>query len=135
MGGMFQSVYMPQWQQCFIRFFRGAGLEEYAEKISAYDFSGYINGPMFALYGEDDFAAGAGPFEIWLNKPHFSKITDMMRDTRLKDAFLIGLSEMYFDLLAPNQRKDGWYRLIAEGLANRFPDNEVKKDNKRRLIL
>ena len=126
MGGMFQSVYLPEWQQTMYQFCLDADLKEYAEVLRAYDCSGYINGPMFALYRGDGFAAPAGPVEMWMKRPVFSHLKEYMKNTSLYEAHMIGLSEMYYDLVHPDERRDNWYRIITEGLAERCTHNYIE---------
>ncbi len=115
-GGPFQSVYLPGWQRSFVQFLRECGMDETAELFGAYDCSGYISGPMFALFRGRDFAATAGPVEFFLTRPPYERIRSLIQETTLWDAHIIGLSEMYFDLVLRNEREENWYRLIAEEL-------------------
>ena len=101
------------------------GFGSLSEHIGRYDCSGYISGPVFILYAGEGFATPAGPVEIWIKKPDFARIREMLRGTGLWDAHLIGLSEMYFDLVPRSEREENWYRLIAEDLYRRYPDNLV----------
>jgi hypothetical protein len=103
------------------------GLSDEAEKIRPYDGSGYLCGPMFALFRGDGFAAPAGPAELWMVRPAFGRIREQMARTRLWDAHLIGLSEMVPDLLPREEREDGWYRTITEGVYRGFPENGMNE--------
>ena len=106
MGGVFQSQYLPQWQRLTVRLLESLGLSDEADRIRPYDGSGYLCGPMFALFAGDGFAAPAGPAEL--------------------DAHLIGLSWMLPDLTSRDERPDGWYRSVAEELYSMFPENFLK---------
>ncbi len=125
MGGIFQAEYLPWWQEGLVRLLSGMGFGSLSEHIGRYDCSGYISGPVFILYAGEGFATPAGPVEIWIKKPDFARIREMLRGTGLWDAHLIGLSEMYFDLVPRSEREENWYRLIAEDLYRRYPDNMV----------
>lgn len=125
MGGMFQSLYLPEWQGLTVGLLESLGLSDEAERIRAYDGSGYLCGPMYALFRGDGFAAPTGPAELWMLRPAFRKIRELMAATRLWDAHLIGLSEMVPDLLSRGEREEGWYRTITEGVYRAFPENAV----------
>lgn len=125
MGGMFQALYLPDWQACLTDLLKSTGFEQEAEIISAYDCTGYISGPMFALYGGPGYATPAGPAELWTAGTSYAKLRKMMDNTSLWNAHLIGLAEMYPDLVAKNERADGWYQTIAEGLYGSFAENII----------
>ena len=125
MGGAFQAIYLPMWQEKFVDILRKAGINKEAEIINDYDCTGYLCGPMYALYGDDDFLTTAGPLEFWIRRPQYEKVRTNMLRTRLWDAHLIGLSEMYFDLTGSKEREEGWYRKIAEDLCGLFKENEI----------
>ena len=124
-GGAFQSLYLPKWQKCFCEVLKELGLQKEEETIKKYYTDGYVCGPMYALYHGDCFSSPAGPVEIWMEKPSMSELIRVMRSTTLWDSHLIGLTEMYFDLVGKKDRVDGWYRIITEELGNRFPENVV----------
>lgn len=126
MGGMFQSLYLPQWQRLTVRLLESLGLSDEADRIRPYDGSGYLCGPMYALFAGDGFAAPAGPAEMWMMRPSFRTVCDQMARTSLWDAHLIGLSEMLPDLTSRDERPDGWYRSVAEELYPIFPENFLK---------
>lgn len=126
MGGMFQSLYLPEWHRCTLRLLESLGLSEEADRIRGYDGSGYLCGPMFALWRGDGFAAPAGPAEFWAARPALSGIRELIARTRLWDAHLIGLSEMFADLSTRDEREGGWYRMITEGCYRAFPENGLK---------
>ena len=125
MGGMFQSLYLPEWQGLTVGLLESLGLDDEAERIRAYDGSGYLCGPMYALFRGNGFAAPAGPAELWMLRPAFRRIRELMAATRLWDAHLIGLSEMVPDLLSRGEREEGWYRTFTEGVYRAFPENAV----------
>lgn len=129
LGGMFQAGYLPQWQRALAETLRGAGLETEAETVLAYDCTGYISGPMFSLYRGEGFATSAGPVEFWMEKPSYSRIGKLIAGTKLWDAHIIGLSEMYFDLVSPDEREKDWYPRIAEELYWRYPRNGIADGN------
>ena len=83
---------------------------------------------MFALYPGCGFSTTAGPVEMWMLKPSVEQIRELIRKTSLRDSHLIGLSEMYFDLVLRNEREENWYRLIAEDLYSDFPANRIEKE-------
>ncbi|MER2150340.1 MAG: hypothetical protein ABS900_01880 [Candidatus Limivicinus sp.] len=123
MGGMFQSLYLPEWQCLTVDLLRAAGFSEEAERICGLDGSGYLCGPMFALFRGDGFAAPAGPAEMWMLRPAWRGIRERMARTRLWDAHIIGLSEMLPDLTSREERENGWYRKITEGLYRGYLEN------------
>ena len=130
MGGMFQASYLPMWQDALAAVLEEAGCEAQAEIIRAYDCTGYVCGPMYALYRGDGFATTAGPVELWRNPVSFERIRELVRQTSLWDAHLIGLSEMYFDLTRRDERESDWYRKIAEELFRAYPENVVADESK-----
>lgn len=129
MGGMFQSCYLPEWQNGLVKLLIECGYKSEAGNFSLYDCSGYICGPMFAQYEGEKFTTVAGPLEFYMNKPNWDKLRDMMLGTGLWDAHQIGLTEMYFDLFGPVEREEDWYRKITTELYGRFP-NALPKGNK-----
>jgi hypothetical protein len=78
---------------------------------------------MFALFRGDGFAAPAGPAEMWMLRPAWRGIRERMARTRLWDAHIIGLSEMLPDLTSREERENGWYRKITEGLYRGYLEN------------
>lgn len=121
-GGMFQSGYLPVWQKELAGFLRRAGMTKEADVTEAYDCSGYISGPMFDIYRGRDFSTVAGPVEYVLKRRAYGKLAGDMRRITLMDAHRIGLSEMYFDLVARDMREDNWYEIIARELGNLYPN-------------
>ena len=115
-GGMFQSCYLPVWQRDFTRFLAENGMKGEADVIGAYDCKGYISGPMFRTYSGDGFTTCAGPVEFISDRVNISEITNETKRITLGDAHRIGLSEMYFDLAARDEREENWYRNIAAEL-------------------
>ena len=132
MGGMFQASYLPLWQAALAGVLEEEGCERQAELIRAYDCSGYVCGPMFALYRGDGFATTAGPVELWQRPVSFERIRETALKTSLWDAHMIGLSEMYFDLTLRDEREPDWYGKIAEELFRTYPENVVTDATKNR---
>ena len=129
-GGMFQAVYLPHWQSALAAVLQAAGCNEEADLIRTYDCTGYSCGPMFILHKGDGFATTAGPVELWQNPVSFETVRQLAKHTSLWDAHLIGLSEMYFDLVLRDEREEDWYRKIAEELYQLCPQNMVTGDGK-----
>ncbi|MBR6274237.1 MAG: hypothetical protein IKR27_04410 [Lachnospiraceae bacterium] len=123
MGGVFQTEYLPEWQRSFANLLEKLGMKDEALAVGKYDCSAYVCGPMFALYGNEDYANPAGPVEFWMKKPEYEQIRGMIRGTNIRDAHLIGLSEMYMDLTHPDERPDGWYETLGRELRKSFPGN------------
>lgn len=128
-GGMFQAVYLPQWQAALASVLETSGYEPEADLIRAYDCTGYSCGPMMMLYQGNGFATTAGPVELWRNPVSFDRIRQLAKDTSLWDGHMIGLSEMYFDLTTREEREEDWYRKIAEELYRNYPGNVVSHEN------
>lgn len=124
-GGVFQSVYLPDWQDKLVRVLAASGMRREAEQFASFDCSSYICGPMYALFEGDGFASTAGPFEFFLRRPEWSRVKEMMHDTDIRDSHRIGLSEMYSDLVAPRQRDENWYGTITSELYSRFPADRI----------
>ena len=124
-GGMFQASYLPRWQAALTKVLEETGCRAQAELIRAYDCSGYVCGPMLLLRRGDGFATTAGPVELWDSPVPFERIRQLAGTTTLWDGHLIGLSEMYFDLVQRDERETDWYRKIAEDLFDAYPDNMV----------
>lgn len=125
MGGMFQASYLPAWKRCFARLLREMGLEKEAEQVGAYDFSGYISGPMYALYGGDNYATCAGPVEMLMAGCSFSKISELVESTSVWQAHIVGLHEMYPDLTSKSERPVNWYESVARELYDRCKENII----------
>ena len=124
-GGIFQSVYLNEWQQCLAKLLRMSGMDAEADNFASYDCSGYVCGPMYALYDADGLAVPAGPVEMWIRDPGWDKIERMMKSTLLKDAHNIGIHEIYCDLFYPSARIENWYETASEELHRRYPDNLI----------
>lgn len=129
LGGMFQASYLPRWQTALANVLEGAGCEAQAQVIRAYDCSGYACGPMMMLCQGDGFATTAGPVELWKNPVSFEKVRQLARQTSLWDGHVIGLSEMYFDLVLRDEREKDWYAKIAEDLFREYPENVVVNES------
>ena len=129
MGGMFQASYLPMWQSAFAEVLEEAACTNEASLIRSYDCTGYVCGPMFALYRGDGFATTAGPVELWQKTVPFERIRELICRTSLSDGHMIGLSEMYFDLTQRDERETDWYRKIAEELFRDYPENTVASES------
>lgn len=125
LGGYFQSLYLPTWQSLLVRLLKETGREKEADLCAAYDCSGYVCGPMFALYRGEGFSTPAGPVELMLHRPKWQTLRATMNKTALWDAHLMGMSEMYCDLVPPGERAEGYYAAISAELSGMFPENEV----------
>ena len=130
MGGMFQASYLPHWQAALTEVLEGEGFAGQAELIREYDCSGYVCGPMLMLWPGDGFATTAGPVELWQTPVTFERIRQSARKTSLWDGHMIGLSEMYFDLVLRDERETDWYRKIAEEMFRAYPENMVTDERK-----
>ena len=124
-GGMFQASYLSEWKNAVCELLCNTGFKDEADVIRRKDCSGYISGPMFALYRGDEFATTAGPVEMWDYNGGFDKIESLIMNTTLWDSHLIGLSEMYPDLFSKSERTEGWYGIIAEGVFQSFTENYI----------
>ncbi len=125
MGGMFQASYLSGWQCTFSEYLTEIGLEQEAKVIRSYDCSGYINGPMFALYGHEESAMAAGPVEMWIAGTDYAMIEKLVANTKLWDAHRIGLQEMYPDLVDKKERDPEWCKVITGELYKEFSENII----------
>ncbi len=125
LGGMFQSAYLPGYQRALVSVLERGGLAREARTIGAYDCSGYISGPVFGLYRGNGFAAPAAPVEAFPNRLELARIREMVEKTDLWDAHLMGLADIYFDLIGRKDRKEDWYAVIGRELYDRYPDHRL----------
>ena len=125
MGGVFQSLYLCEWQSCLVRLLRTAGMDEAADNFASYDCSGYLNGPMFALFGRDGSASEAGPLEFCIERPDANRINRLLRETSLQDSHIIGIQQMYIELFSAPERTDNWYEISSGELFRRFRGNII----------
>ena len=72
-GGIFQSLYLPRWQALTLKALKEAGYADLAREVCQWELSGYISGPVFALYDTGDGAVNAGPVEFYMKKPDASR--------------------------------------------------------------
>ena len=121
-GGIFQSDYLPHWQELTVTALREAGFPELSESVGRYDVSGYISGPVFALYDTGRGAANAGPVEFMIRKPDPS-VWDTWMKTDIRSAHRMGMFEFYHDLVPSKDKKEGWYETIAQYAKEHCPEN------------
>ena len=134
MGGMFQSVYLPSWQKTVMKLLNEMGMKEEADIVGGFDCTGYISGPMYALFGGDGYATTAGPVEMLMTGCNLSFLKSSIEKTTLWNAHMIGLHEMYPDLTVKNERKPDWYKTAAQELFGCFMENIFNaKTTKSRL--
>ena len=121
-GGYFQSLYLPEWAKQCEKIFRNAGLDAFAEILSAYDGSSFISGPVYALNETEDYTAvPAGPVEFMLKKPGFSRLDELL-EIRMPDCMNMGIFEMYIDLIPAQEKAEGWYKNAAEFCGMNYRD-------------
>lgn len=123
MGGVFQSIYLPDWQKCIVKILSAAGFDSQAETFAEYDCSGYVCGPMYAMYQGEDFAVHAGPAEFRIFMPEWQDVRKMMLKTDIRDSHIIGIHSLYDDLIPVQDKIPEWYSLASEELYDRFPEN------------
>ena len=111
-GGIFQSLYLPRWQELTLQVLTKAGYPDLGRRVCQWDLSGYLSGPVFALYDTGGGAANAGPVEFLIRKPDPSQ-WDLWLNTDLKKAHEMGMFEFYHDLVPASEKKEGWYEAIA----------------------
>ena len=126
LGGMFQSHYLPVQQQALVNILNKAGLKHESEIIGSYDCSGYISGPVFFLYDGKGFSTPEGPVEAFRDKPSLIRLRELTQSTNLRDAHLMGLADIYFDLIPRKLRNENWYSIIAESLYNQYQGNRIQ---------
>lgn len=112
-GGIFQSVYLPKWQQMLCDVLDKAGYQDESKTISKLDCGGYISGPAFAMYKKNDFAVCAGPVECLLTHTNYEQLTASLDNLNMYEAHIRGLCEIYFDLVYRNEREEDWYEKIG----------------------
>ena len=125
LGGVFQTIYLPEYQQGLVSVLKQRGMDREAAVIGGYDCTGYICGPMYALYQGSGYTTSAGPVELRISRPSYGQLMEIMRRTRLGDAHRMGLHIMYSDLVGKGAREENWYRRIAEALNDRYPENVI----------
>ena len=124
-GGIFQAAYLPVWRDFFTRALRRGGYSAEAERLEAYQCSGHISGPIYALYRGDGFATPAGPVELWEAKPDFGRIRELVASTGVWNSHMMAMPEIYFDLTRREERLPNWYRTITTDLYTMFPENAI----------
>ena len=121
-GGYFQSLYLPKWAKQCEKIFKNAGLDEFAEILSAYDGSAFISGPVYALNEAEDYTAvPAGPVEFMLKRPVFSRLDELL-DVSMADSMKMGIFEMYIDLIPAQEKAEDWYKNAAEFCGMNYRD-------------
>ena len=119
-GGMFQSLYLPHWQKELCEAFWASGYVDEAEHIISYDARGYICGPFACNYKAKDHLSCAGPVEFIMQPIAYDEFKRQTESVSMYDAHLLGLCEMYYDLIPGNERSKDWYRHITTGNYKRF---------------
>ena len=125
LGGVFQTQYLPGWQQGLTALMKMTGQEDAAETIARFDCTGYVCGPMSALFQGNGFATCAGPVEFLMGRADYPSFVRALRSTGIPDAHRIGITEMFDDLAGRDDRWDGWYRSATEALDQRYPENVI----------
>lgn len=125
LGGVFQTQYLPAWQQGLTALLRSLGQRDAAETIARFDCTGYVCGPMSALFQGNGFATCAGPVEFLMGRADYPSFVRALRNTGIPDAHRIGITEMFDDLAGRDDRWDGWYRSATEALDQRYPENVI----------
>ena len=121
-GGIFQSSYLPVWQERTKRVFIEEGYRDLAKQIGAVTLSGYISGPIFALADTGDGAVNAGPVEFLTHRPDGRQLEAWMQ-TDIRSAHQMGMFEFYHDLMYASERKEGWYEVLAKYSKQKFSEN------------
>ena len=125
-GGIFQSLYLPHWQALTVEALREAGLDREAGIISAYDCGGYISGPVFALAETPEGgAACAGPFEF-IEHPQKTDAFDKWMKLPVPETHIMGLFEIYNDLVPAAERQSDWYEKLCDFCAQEYPGEVMK---------
>ncbi len=123
-GGYFQSLYLNVWRDLFAKALESSGYTEYSKIISGYDGSGYISGPVYMLTQAGDALCSAGPVELIGRKIGSASFTDRL-NVQMRDAHRMGLFEIYLDLIPAKEKRDGWYRVIADYTRERYRYYEI----------
>lgn len=124
-GGMFQAVYLPKLQSCFSEYLTDIGLIYQAKIIKSYDCTCYLCGPMFALYANGSSAMAAGPVEMLMSHPSAEDLAELVKKTTLWDSHIIGLQEMYPDLLTKKNRQPDWCQIITKENFEKYSENII----------
>ncbi|MBR1628986.1 MAG: hypothetical protein IJ679_06950 [Lachnospiraceae bacterium] len=112
-GGIFQSLYLPKWQQKTVAALKRAHFVDLAAEVEKWDTSGYISGPIFALHETAEGAFPAGPVEWRLHPPSERQIEELLSTTTVESAHKMGVFEFYPDLFPAEQRMRGWYEAVG----------------------
>lgn len=124
-GGLFQSLYLPNWHELTLTALKESGYEDLAGSAAGYDFSGYISGPLVMLYDTGDGATGAGPLEVMAVRPSEARFEELL-STDLKSAHEMGMFEFYNDLICGDDKTNDWYGIIARHLKEQYPGNLIQ---------
>lgn len=106
-GGIFQGQYLAEYQTRTIDLLKRLGTERsahYASILEAYDFHGYLSGPVFLPI--------VGPIEL-LRHPITLEELDAYMDTSIYDAHIYGMYEFYNDLIDRKSKEENWYEKIS----------------------
>ena len=125
-GGVFQSIYLPKWQKLTVKALRESGFGEEAELISAYECDGYISGPVFVLARTaQGGAACAGPFEF-ITHPQKTDAFEKWMKLSLSETHILGMFEIYFDLVPAAERGTDWYEKLCTYCAKNYSGEVMK---------
>ena len=121
-GGIFQSLYLPEWHSLTLEGVSRLGFPELAERSRDLDFSGYISGPIALLSEAGDGAVNAGPIEALRSRLSREDFDSLLK-TGIRQGHELGMFEFYHDCIPANEKKDGWYETFAHYAKEQYPEN------------
>ena len=142
-GGVFQSLYLPEWQRRTGEALARAGKHELSDEVQKWEESGYISGPIACcstvqqaknhrrqdsgvasqLQNDNFSALPTGPVEWFATGPNEEVLKIFLSETKLKAAHALGSFEFYTDLVPPADRMEGWDEELARYIHERLGEN------------
>jgi len=126
MGGVFQSEYLPKFQNMIGGAFQRAGNHQVSDYIMRWKCNGYISGPIYLLTTNGrGLLNNAGPYECISSGVSWKQMLEIMENTSIRDSHIMGLFEFYNDLTTSNEKIEGWYNIISSFCGEHYRYNEI----------
>ena len=111
MGGYFQGDYLVRIKDVLLSACALEGkYSKFYNAINNIMVGYYISGPMFGLVkNSHEVAVPAGPIEIISRGGYPKNIIEIILNTTVKEAHMIGLYDMYCDVVTKEQRIEKWW--------------------------